>query len=189
MRNQLFPNDTPQWRWRAGRAKSEWGAHGPSFSLALDSTVKPWLAVRREFWPGVSLLRQLPWHQSLCLGGWQKGTNSPDLPGSPGQKAHWRIGTASPAENPYQHHLITGKKMDICFIMKVLILPFPSNARIPTVLTTSSLGATPESHSQSLGGLWHFLHSRAFPISQSEPSTQHLQTCLLKKTTIKTSFL
>lgn len=71
--------------------------------------------------------------------------------------------------------------MGICFIMKVLILPFPSNARIPIVLTTSSLGGTPESHCQSLGGPWHFLRSRAFPISQSEPSTQHLQICLLKK--------
>ena len=102
-------------------AKSEWGAHGPSFSLALDSTVKPWLGVRREFWPGLSLLRQLPWHQSLCLGGWQKGTDSPDLPSSPGQKAHWRTGMASPAENPYQHHLITRKKMDICFIIVHII--------------------------------------------------------------------
>ena len=72
------------------------------------------------------------------------------------------------------------KKVDICFIMKVLILPFPSNARTPTVLTTSSLGAIPGSHCQSLGGLWHFLCRRAFPISQSKPSTQHLQTCFSK---------
>ena len=41
---------------------------------------------------------------------------------------------ASPAENPYQHHLITCKKMGICFIMKVLILPFPSNARTSSFL-------------------------------------------------------
>lgn len=81
------------------------------------------------------------------------------------------------------------KKMDICFTVKVLTLPSPSNARSPTVLTTSSLGATPEPHCQFPGGLRHFICRRAFPISQSKPSTQHLQTCLLKNTTMKTSFL
>lgn len=72
------------------------------------------------------------------------------------------------------------RKIDICFINEDLDPASTSNARIPAVHTSCSLGATPESHWQSPGNLWHFLDCRTFPSSQNEPLTIHFQTCLLR---------
>lgn len=69
-----------------------------------------------------------------------------------------------PAQNHCQDHL-TPRKAAIGLINDDLNPAVYSNARRPTVLTGCSLGATPESHYQPPGGLWHFLGYRAFQTS------------------------
>lgn len=59
--------------------------------------------------------------------------------------------------------------------MKVLILLSTSNARIPAVLNSCSLGTTPELHCWSPGSLWHFLGCKPFLLLRVGP-----QQCIFR---------